>query len=277
MTEENGINKESDVSDVILNPVSIDMEHLFVKPEKNDTTKIAALISKCIVPFSIGIVDVPEKILAKVEEAGKDAEMILPVEAIEVYKIVLKLKYRLFGDDQKGSDDSTDIFTYDAVSQAGYYINEFKQIVQEFCKEVESVQSQVASEKSFYMAQTLGTEVAIDSSMILTASQNMIQRLNVLASGLNGYKILALVKVINEIGALLDHSVIKKFYEAPNRTSIVNKLGYRIKPSDIALNNQLNEILDIVLELKDSSEIEKEVLVKLFSLSALISKGLVNI
>ncbi len=265
-------------SDLILNPVSIDMERLFVKPEKNDTTKIAALISKCIVPLSIGIMDVPEKILKQVEESGKNSEMLLPVEAVEVFKIVLKLKHRLFSDSsKKSSEDTTDLFTYEAVAEAPEFIRSFKSILQEFCNEIETVQSQVASEKSFYMAKTLGTEVAIDSSMILTATQNMIQKLNVLASGLNGYKILALVKVINEIGALLDDSVIKQFYEVPNRTAIVNKLGYRIQPGHIALNNQLNELLDIVLDLKDNSEIEKEVLVKLFSLSGLISKGFSNL
>jgi hypothetical protein len=253
-----GENETLSGSDMILNPVTIDMENFFVKPEKNDTTRIAALISKCIVPISIGIIDVPEKIQKHVEETGQTSETILPAEAVEVYKIVLKIKHQLFGDSMKG-DDSTDLFTYEAVQSSGKYINEFKQILGEFCGEVETVQSQVASEKSFYMSKTLGTE--IDINLIQIAVQNYVHSLNVTASGLKGYKILSLVKIINEIGEIVDSESTMKFYGCSDKTTLMNKLGYRILPGQMALDNQMNKLTDLIFEIEGSEDGNRERLI----------------
>lgn len=271
MTEEK---KAVGGSDVIFKPIDIELERLFAAPEKNDTTRIATLLAKCVVPVRIGVLDVPKKILAHIKEVGRNSETILPLASVRVYHTILKLEHRMAGSNAEITlENAANLFVPDAVKSATRLVDDFWSALTTFCREIETVQGHIASEKSFYMAQTLGTEMTVDPSLILTAAQNFIQALNVTASGLNGYVILALVQTIDTIGKLMDDPDMQELYSAMNQTAIVNKLGFRILPGHVALHKQMNELLDITMKAGDSSDIDKTTLVKLFNLTNLITKS----
>ncbi len=259
----------------IYKTVSVDMEKLFVSPEKNDTTKIAALLSKCLIPLNMGILNLPSKILSEIEKEGKDSESLLPNEAVDVYKLACKIKRRMSHRDIfVETDDMLDIFLFEALQSSKNLTNSFERALSVFCNEVDVVREQVSSQNSFFLAKTLGTEVEIDTNLIQIAVQNFIHSLNVIAAGLNGYKILALVKVINEIGEILDSELTLKFYSCTDKTSLVNKLGYRVMPGQMALNNQINSLMDLIFKLQESSDNRKEQLMEIFRLSDSVIKAL---
>ncbi len=260
---------------LIFKPIDIDIERLFVAPEKNDTTKIAALLAKCLVPFRIGVLDVPEKILHEIEEMSKNSETIMPLEAIEVYKMIWLLNNKMISPGpQTDVDNAIDIFIHDAVKSAQQLIAKFQEAIRKFCSEIQTIQNQVASEKSFYMAKTLDAEIGVDPTLIITAAQNFIQSLNVIASGLKGYFILALVKTIDTVGKILDDSQIQQLHGVMNQTALVNKLGYRILPSHVAVHKQMSELIDLTMEIQNDFELEKSELVRIFMLSDSINKSL---
>ncbi len=268
----------TETNDSVFKTVTVDMERLFVAPEKSDTTKIAALLSKCVIPLSLKILDLPEKILAQVQELSKESEALLPVEAVDVYKLANRLNQRitdkaLFTE----SDEILDIFLYEAVKSSDNLINNFVNILMDFCNQIDTIRDQISSEKSFYMSQTLGSEVAVDSSLITVAMQNFVQSLNVTASGMKGYHILALVKVVNEVGEILESDMTMKFYGVSDRTALVNKLGYRILPGQMALNNQINKLIDLIFESEQTTEFKKETIVELFTLTDLVKKNISSI
>lgn len=262
-------------SETIFKTVPVDMERLFVAPEKNDTTRIAALLSRCIIPLDLGILNLPSKILKEVESGGESSEEIVSNEAIEIYKLARKIDHRM--NDKMiftETEDKLDIFLMDALRSAETLCIDFIRSLVEFCKEIDTVRDMVSSEKSFYMSKTLGTEIEVDTDLIQIAVQNYVHSLNVSASGLNGYKILSLVKIINEIGEIVDNDSTMKFYGCTDKTSLVNKLGYRILPGQMALDSQMNKLIDLIFEIEGSNDSNKDRLIEIFNLSESVRKGL---
>ncbi len=204
--------KSTSNASLMPNLKNIDLESLFVAPEKNDTTKIAGYLAKCIVPIKIGILDIPRKIILAIEDMSQSAESILPLEAAEVYHMACQIDNRMMSRASKVDiKDIIELFTFEAVQTSSSLVNQFIKIIQIFCQEIETVQKQVASENSFYMVQTLGTEAMLDSSLIVVSVQNLIHNLNTMASGLEGFKIISLGKLINTIDQLMSNEEIKKF------------------------------------------------------------------
>lgn len=262
----------------LFRPIAIGMEKLFVTPEVTDTTRIATLLSRCVVPVRLNVFSVPDKLLAFIEEKSHQSESLLPLAAVGIYQKIRHLRYRMFAPDFfPDIDDVIDLFMSDAVRQANYFTDRFCVCLSEICDEILNIKEQIASEKAFFMSRVLGTEATIDPSLIVTAIQNFFMALNILASGMDGYIILALVKAIDTIGKLLQDPQIHSVHHVLNQTALLNTLGFRLLPGHVAFDKHISEMLTLSFTMERSRKLGNDDILRLLTLADHVKRGLTQL
>jgi hypothetical protein len=271
--------------DVILKPITPDLEELYVQPETSQTTEIGMMLAKSIIPIHMGIFSVPKRMLEEIQKVGDESEKISELEAIKVYLTVLKIHRKLVitpdSIDISNMTEILDSFVYLAIAEAPRLLKQFTKIIIQFCNDVKEQQNSVASTTAWQMSQTTGQNIPIDIDSLKAATANCIQQLNVIAAGMNGYKILALTKMVDDIGRLLNNSKIQEIYNVSNAVALFNKLKFRINPGQIQFHKQLDELLNKIKELNDFDttkiEASQQLALSIFMISEQILSKLNNL
>ena len=234
----------------VLDVVDPQIRDMFAEPKPTDSTMIASLLSRCVVPVKMGVFQIPEKLLGKLTGESECAETMLPLEFLAIRR-ELQLFSLEAGSTAKCvmSDDPVDQFTFEAIDRASRLIKVYLVHVVALCQSLKDIQQRYASESSFYLNQTLGaqgSQMPIKDNVIMTPIQSFIMELNRLSMGLGGYRILAMLKAIDKVGKFLSDARVKKIFGADNAVLLLNKLDYRIYPEQVMLHEDLGELMRLV-------------------------------
>lgn len=263
--------------ETILNVVDPNIQDMFIEPTAHSGTEIGALLSRCVLPVQMGVFDIPEKLLEKIESIGKAGEQMLPGYIMSIRQEIIRFKVisasQAFG---MISDDKTDMFVADAVKMAPEIISDFLDSVKSVCRDMGVIQRQYASEGAFFMSQSLGgkREIPIEPQVISTPLQDQVIRLNRTSSGIGGYLILALLKSIDRVGKFLSDKTILKLFGVPDALTMLNTLDYRIMPEQILFHQDLKNLMRTVSSWDKNKQISKDDLIILILLCERIRKHL---
>lgn len=263
---------EINMAETVLNVVDPNVEKIFIEPKPDHGTAIALLLSRCIVPVQMNVFGIPDKLLAKISEEAEEAEKMMPPGMVSI-----KAKIAAFKDELSGvaaaiaGDDYAAMFIPEAVTNATNIARKYLVSVLELCQSMITFQKRYASSDAFYQAQTLGADtIKPDEKAILVAIQNHILDMNQMSAGWGGYRIMALLKVINETAKLLDDPQIKNLFGATDALSMLNKLDFRIHPDQMAFSQNLCQLAEVVKEIGETKKVDKNTIGKLITLCSSI-------
>jgi hypothetical protein len=259
---------EINVGGQVLNVIDPNVEQMFVEPKPHHGTAIALLMSRCIVPIQMNVFEIPERLLAKIAEEARNAEMMMPVEMVNIRAEVAAFKDELAGlAATLAGEDFVTMFIPEAVKNANGTARDYLVSVLELCDCMAGFKKRYASSDAFYQAQTLGSDtVEPDSNAIVVSIQNHILDMNKMSAGWGGYRIMALLKVINQTAKLLDNPQIKALFGAADALAMLNKLDFRIQPDQMAFSGNLCQLAEMVKEIGETKKLDKKTIGRLITL-----------
>ena len=265
-TGQRGTKIEVTVGKTVLSVVDPDVRQMFVKPKPSQGTEIAALLSRCVVPVSMGVFDIPNRLLKQINKETSTAEEMSPIETTQILREITVFK--IDSGSQAMSmmtDDPIDMFICSAIENSPSIVSNFVGSVREFCNAMQEIQGQYASEGAYYLKETLGSDsVKISREVIMTPIQNLLVDLSKMSSGHGGYQILALLKGIGKVANFLGDPVIQKLYGATSALGMLNKLDYRILPDQIMYHENLAILMGLVKTIGETTgEIDNDVIARL--------------
>lgn len=252
----------------VLNVIDPNVEKMFIEPKPHHGTAIALLLSRCIVPIQMNVFAIPERLLARISEEAEKAEMMMPVEMIKIRAEIAAFKDELAGvAATMAGEDYVTMFIPEAVKNANGIARDYLVSVLELCGAMFGFQKRYASSDAFYQSQTLGADtIEPDANVIVVSIQNHILDMNKMSAGWGGYRIMALLKAINQTAKLLDDPQIKAMFGAADALSMLNKLDFRIQPDQMAFSNNLCQLAEMVKEIGETKKLDKKTIGKLITI-----------
>lgn len=252
----------------VLEVVDPNTERMFIEPKPHHGTNIALLLSRCVVPIQMNVFAIPKKLLDRIGEEATTAEMMLPFEMVGIRAEIAALKDELAGVvATMAGKDAAAMFVFEAVKDSGNIARNYLVSVLNLCNSVAEFQQRYASQDAFYQSQTLGAEtIEPDTDSLLVPVQNHILDMNKMSAGWGGYRIMALLKTINQIAKLLDNSQIKTLFGAADALAMLNKLEFRVQPSQMAFSKNLCLLSEMVGGIGETKKVDKQIAGKLITL-----------
>jgi len=269
-----------EVKDGPIVALSPDISALFVTPTSGSGTRVATLMGRCVVPVTMGVLDVPEKLLSGIKRRSERAEKMLPLTAVEVYKRVAlfmeKFTSRAAG---IAAGDAVTFFYSDALENlrttSPNLVDTYCQGLFQLCNDVAVLEEHYSSQGLFHLTQNLQQSLQVDPDMVVTPLQNQLIRLNRMSAGMGGYLILALLKIVDDVRALITDASVRSMYGESNAISLFSRLGYRTEPKEMLLHKQIIQLSDLVSEYAEGTKpIQNQMTITLISLCRSVKVGL---
>ena len=269
---------ELTVAGKVLQVIDPEIERMFVEPQPHEGTKIAFFLARCVIPVQMDIFDIPEMLEQRIDQEGRQAEMMLPPDLV-----MLKNQIKIFREALGGqilynvSNDPVDFFIPEAVANAKDIVKEYLASAIQFCNAIGKIRQQYASQEAYYMGQTLGKDtIQLDEGAVMACIQNHILDMNRLSSGWGGYRILALIKAVGKVANYLEDKRINVLFGASDVISLLNKLKYRIAPEQMIFHQNLTALSELVESIGASKKLSKPDIGTLIKLCSAIKSYAAN-